>query len=228
MQLLLILSIIIFVLILLLSKQNMFYSTSFNFQKDDKGKLKIYDECKFTGDGFFEDHEIGECSVAHQIIPYCNNVLEIGGGAGKVSHAINTLLAKRNLETKHVVVEPGSDGVGNHGDVHIYENKRKFNDKYTIVKKLCNDLTMDDLAPLHGHPDCLYTDCEGCLHGFFETAIGKYVLDNVRFIVNEMDGFILNSDDSKMTDLWKSKGFILLTKGYGCGIACDTDVWYRQ
>uniref|UniRef100_A0A6C0I9W9 Methyltransferase n=1 Tax=viral metagenome TaxID=1070528 RepID=A0A6C0I9W9_9ZZZZ len=195
---------------------------------DSSNKMRLYDECKFTGVGFNEAHEHGECSMAHQIIPLCKNVLEIGGGAGKVSHAINTLLSKRNLETKHVVVEPGSIGLGNHGDVNIYENKKNFNDKYTIIKKLCEDLTMDDLHVLEGPPDCLYTDCEGCLHKFFTTDIGKYVLDNVRFIVNEMDGMILKIDDATIVELWKKNGFVLVGSGYGCGTDCETQVWYRQ
>ena len=31
--------------------------------------IKIYEECKFSGDGFSFGHELGECSIAFQIIP---------------------------------------------------------------------------------------------------------------------------------------------------------------
>jgi hypothetical protein len=199
-----------------------------NFILDDNGKFKIYDECKFSGEGFNEDHEIGECSVAIQIIPLCNNVLEIGGGAGKVSHMINSVLAKRNLETQHIVVEPGSDGFGHHGDEKIYINKNNFNDKYTIVKKLCNDLTFDDIKILDNPPDCLYTDCEGCLKDCQETPFFKYVLDNVRFIINEMDGFIQsNEHDDHIRNIWILHGFKKIGVGYGCGLSCNTEIWSK-
>lgn len=49
----------------------------------------IDDRCYFSGNGFGKNHEIGECSLAYSIIPKVENVVEIGGGAGKVSHVIN-------------------------------------------------------------------------------------------------------------------------------------------
>ena len=67
----------------------------FNFILDNNYKLKIYDNCKFSGYGFDDNWEIGECSIANQVIPYCKNVLEIGGGTGKVSHIINQILKKK-------------------------------------------------------------------------------------------------------------------------------------
>ena len=82
---------------------------------------------------------------------------------------------------------------------------------------------MEDLSVLESPPDCLYSDCEGCLFEFFKTDIGKYVLNNVRFIVNEMDGH-----NDELTDLWKQNNFHKISTGYGCGEACDTDVWYKE
>ena len=43
---------------------------SFNFEYDKNQKLKLYDECKFEGYGFNKLHEIGECSISIQVIPY--------------------------------------------------------------------------------------------------------------------------------------------------------------
>ena len=71
----------------------------FNFILDNNYKLKIYDNCKFSGYGFDDNWEIGECSIANQVIPYCKNVLEIGGGTGKVSHIINQILKKKRENT---------------------------------------------------------------------------------------------------------------------------------
>ena len=197
------------------------YNSKFNFNLDNKGRLKIYDECKFSGDGFNDDWEIGECSVALQIIPYCNNVLEIGGGTGKVSHIINKELKKRGLERRHIVLEPNDENTMG-GNDNIYRNKKKFNDNYTILETYANDLTNKDLEILEGPPDCLYSDCEGCIYEFMDTEIGKYVLNNVWFIVHEMDGH-----NDKLREIWKSNGFKKLGEGWGCGVNCETDVWYR-
>ena len=197
-----------------------------DFQLDDKNRLKLMDECRFSGKEFGDDWEIGECSVAIQIIPHCRNVLEIGGGAGKVSHMINKLLGTRGLSERHVVLEPG--GEGDMGKGAIEHNKASFGDNYTIVKKYANDIDQSDLRPLNGPPDCLYADCEGCLLGFFDTEIGNYVLDNVRYIVNEMDGFTLDAEvDEKLRNIWKQAGFTKIGEGYGCGVQCETDIWYR-
>ena len=115
------------------------------------------------------------------------------------------------------------------GNNNIYKNKKKFKDKYTITEKYAENLTMDDLKILKGSPDCLYSDCEGCLYSFFNTDIGKYVLNNVRFIVNEMDGFTKGRDiDNNLRDIWMKNGFQKIGTGYGCGTSCDTEIWYKN
>ena len=215
--------IIIIIVIILLC-----YRRGFNFDLDESGKLKIYDECKFSGYGFNDDWEIGECSIAYQVVPYCNNVLEIGGGSGKVSHIINKILDKKGISNRHLVLEPNDENTMG-GNDNIYKNKQKFNDNYTILEKYAQNLTMEDLDVLDDPPDCLYADCEGCLYEFMNTDIGKYVLNNVRFIVNEMDGFTINENiDDNLRNLWKENGFKKIGVGYGCGTACETDVWFRK
>lgn len=196
---------------------------------DSKRKSEItyplVPECLFKGHGFDESFEHGECSVAFQLIPHVKNVLEIGGGAGKVSRMINQRLAD---PTRHVVVEPGSEGLGNHGDRSLQKNQMDFKDKYTIVKKFAENLVMDDLVVLQGPPDCLFVDCEGCLEVFFQTEIGKYTLRNARYIVNEMDGFVRGPEvDQQLRHLWKEYGFVLHGIGLGCGITCETEVWKK-
>ena len=215
----------IIIILILCSKQKHYTNSNiFNFINDDAGKMKIYDSCKFSGDGFINSHEIGECSVAVQVIPLCKNVLEIGGGSGKISHMINSILQKRGLGNKHIVMEPGDGGTGNHGDVHIYNNKKNFNDKYTILKKFANDLTMRDLQILDNKPDCLYVDCEGCLHAFFETEIGKYCLQNARFVVNENDSFVIGKKQEDLSNILKKFSFNKISVGYGCGVNCETEI----
>jgi hypothetical protein len=191
----------------------------------------IKDECKFSGSGFNRNHELGECSLAFQVIPYCESVLEIGGGAGKVSHMINILL-KNPL--KHVVIEPGKGGRGNHGDEHLWKNQKYFNDKYTIIKKYANDLVTDDLKMLGDNgPECLYVDCEGCLLSFLtDSTIGKTILKSkkLKYIVNEMDGFTskIPEHDEKLKTLLSNNGFVIHAKGAGCGVKCETLVWKKH
>lgn len=211
-------TLLLFIIIYIKKKE---YFIKETFQLDNKGKFKIYEECKFSGMGFNNDHEIGECSVAYQIIPLCTKVLEIGGGAGKVSHIINKILSNKGYEKQHVVVEPGDGG---HKD-HIYINKKKYNDKYTIVKKYINDITMDDLKELNGNPDCLYVDCEGCLNKFQNTQIGKYILNNVTYIVNEMDSSIVGNEELRKQ--WTKLNFERIGVGYGCRTSCDTEIWKK-
>jgi len=220
----------IIILLILLVLLIWYYNRNikFNFNLDNNNKLKIYDNCKFSGYGFDDNWEIGECSIANQIIPYCKNVLEIGGGTGKVSHKINQVLKKRRREYRHLVLEPNDENTMG-GNNNIYKNKKKFNDKYTILEKYAENLTTDDLKILKGPPDCLYSDCEGCLYSFFNTDIGKYVLNNVRFIVNEMDGFTKGEDiDNNLRNIWNSNSFKKIGTGYGCGISCDTEIWYKD
>tara|TARA_Y100000389_G_scaffold129835_1_gene127282 strand:+ start:1634 stop:2335 length:702 start_codon:yes stop_codon:yes gene_type:complete len=180
----------------------------------------IDDRCYFSGNGFGKNHEIGECSLAYSIIPKVENVVEIGGGAGKVSHVINTLLTDK---TQHIVVEPGVGGRGNHGDEHLKNNKKRFDDQYTIIKKFADDLVMSDLDVLKNKPQCLYVDCEGCLNSFMSKPVGKYLLKNVEFIVNEMDGH-----NDKIRNTCKQNGFELYMIGYGCGKRCKTEVWKKK
>ena len=97
--------------------------------------------------------------------------------------------------------------------------------KYLALKKYACDITHEDLKIFKEKPDCLYIDCEGCLLDFLNTYIGKYLLNNVRYIVNEMDG---NNDE--ICKLLTKNKFTKIGTGYGCGekLACDTKVWYRQ
>jgi hypothetical protein len=193
-----------------------------NFEVDKTNKFELKDECYFDGNGFDKNHEVGECSVSIQIIPLVKNVIEIGGGAGKVSHMINKILSNRNLQTQHVVVEPGEGAIGNHGNEKIYANKEMFNDKYTIIKKFCGDLVIDDIKIFNDPPDCLYVDCEGCLKDCQITPFFKYVLTNVRYIVNEMDGH-----NDIIREQWKLYGFKQIGVGYGCGTGCETEIWSK-
>ena len=220
------LCVLIFILLFLIFKKSENFSQleKHNFKYDDNNKLKIYDECKFSGEGFDLNHELGECSIALQIVPLVKNVLEIGGGAGKVSHMINKILKERNLQKNHIVIEPGVDGNSPHKD-KIYLNKKKFNDEYTVKKKLAEDLTSDDLDFV---PDCLYVDCEGCLHKFFETDIGKYCLKNARYLVNENDSFVIKKKQQDLRDILTNYGFNKLAIGYGCNTGCETEVWYKD
>ena len=44
-------------------------TNEFNWELDKKGRMKIYDKCKFKHKGVKTlNHEIGECSVAMQVI----------------------------------------------------------------------------------------------------------------------------------------------------------------
>jgi hypothetical protein len=185
------------------------------FITDQKNRLNIYEECKFFNNSP-NDEEVGECSVAHQIIPLVKNVIEFGGGSGKVSNTINNLL-KDN--TQHIVMEPAPRFS------LLMDNRRKLNNKYLALHKNAEDLTYKDLEILKEKPDCLFIDCEGCLLKFLNTDIGKYILNNVRFIVNEMDG-----NNEALRKLWSENNFTKIGTGYGCGsqMKCDTEVWFRE
>ena len=69
----------------------------------------------------------------------------------------------------------------------------------------------------------MFVDCEGCLSDFFTTDIGKFLLLNVRYVVNEMDG-----NNSVITESLVKYGFRKLNQGYGCGTACVTEVWAKN
>ena len=94
---------------------------------------------------------------------------------------------------------------------------------------MAENMDFSDLSPLNGPPECLYVDCEGCLEDFHKTELGKYVLSNVRFIVNEMDGFARRPTlDNELRVVWKSYGFKKIGAGYGCyKNSCDTEVWSK-
>ena len=187
---------------------------------------RINDKCYFSGSGFDKNHEVGECSLAFEVIPKVKSVLEIGGGTGKVSHIINTLLADK---TQHIVIEPGVGGNGNHGDEHLWKNREAFGDQYTIVKKYVNELTKEDLKVLKTDVECLYVDCEGCLLSFLkDTELGKNMLKQVKYVVNEMDGFTNNAThDPDLIKLLADNDFVIDLVGYGCGISCKTNVWKK-
>lgn len=177
--------------------------------------IPLNDKCNFDGYQFSKNHENGECSVAYFIIPLVSNVIEIGGGTGKISHVINSLLKDK---TQHIVIEPGDW----YGDV-LMQNKSYFDDKYTIVSKKAEDVILNDLSVLNSLPNCLFVDCEGCLKEFFKTTTGHYILSHVKYIVNEMDG---HNDD--LRTLWSTNGFVLKHTGSGCDGRCSTEVWVRD
>lgn len=203
----------------------------FNFDLDDQGKLKIFEECKeFNSVKGNPYDEFGECSVAIQLIPFCKNVIEIGAGKGKVSHMINKMLSLRGLETQHIAIEMGN------GRFRMLERtKRKYGDKFTPIKKNVMQLVDSDYAVFNEKPDCLFVDCEGCLHEFQTTDIGKNIFKSVRFIVNEMDsspcppGCDIDEElNDELRSSWKSMGFVKIAEGYGCKDKCACDVWFRD
>jgi hypothetical protein len=225
----------------------------FNLQLDSKGRC-IQDERSLFASPLLDSkgrpvypikHESGECSVAVQFAPYFKNVLEIGGGAGKVSHVINKILAERNIEDQHVVLEVDP------GRLHWLEKHKKFfNDKFTILDKSASDLSREDLERLNGPVDCIFADCEGCLLHFGRTKIGEQIINEARFIVNEMDGrrppklFRYNDDaaeegtaediesgkqiDDILRGMWQQAGYSILACGTGCGGRWYTEVWYKD
>jgi hypothetical protein len=198
---------------------------------DSQKRMKIYNECFFSGFGFNDNHEVGECSSALQIAKHCKNVLEIGGGTGKVSHVINKELKKTGKEYQHLVVEPYLPDMKDdrlrlvnpglyYEKQDLRKNQRKFNDKYSITHKAAQELVIEDFDVLNGPPDCIISDCEGNLFFFQQTPAGKYALDNARFIINEMDGH-----DEYIREQWRKHGFEFIAMGYGCGTNCDTEFW---
>ena len=207
-----------------LKKNNKKMKDKFNFDLDEHGKLKIFEECKefhsVKGNPY---DEFGECSVAVQVVPLCKNVIEIGAGKGKVSHMINKMLSLRGLETQHIAIELGPGAFK-----MLNRTRKKFGDKYTPLKKNVNDLTHVDLEVFNEPPDCLFVDCEGCLHKFQTTDIGKSILKSVRFIVNEMDSHHAGKCNDELRSSWKSMGFNKIADAYGCGAECECDVWFRD
>lgn len=189
------------------------------FQVDKFNKLKLSNDCLFSGYGFDPTHELGECSTLSQIMPRIKSVLELGGGAGKISHYINSHLRNPQL---HVVVEPGTGAPGNHGDLKLLKNKSRFNDKYTIVKKYGHDLNLTDLSAVGGKPELLVSDCEGGLYQFLKSNIWNSIKEHVKMVINEMDGH-----NDEIRRLLLQHGYVHFVNGYGCGTACDNEVWVR-
>ena len=192
----------------------------YSFKLDKYGLLNIDDRCRFSGIGFDEEHEIGECSIALQIIPFCNGVIELGGGWGKVSHMINKILSERDLQDRHLVFESSQEKV----DDFLSKNKKLFGDRYSIANKSASHINIDDLSIFDPYPDCLYVDCEGCLYDFQKTKLGRDLLQNsIKFIVNEMDG-----NNKLIKNQWSRYGFRMIARGYGCVDKCLTEVWYKE
>lgn len=96
------------------------------------------------------------------------------------------------------------------------------------MNKYADNLTHKDLEIFKEKPDCLFIDCEGCLLKFLNAPIGKYILNSIRFIVNEMDGGV--SRDNELRKLCTQNNFTKIGTGYGCGesLSCNTEVWYRD
>ena len=203
------------------------FASSIKFKLDSNNFIKLSDECRFEGLGFNESWEIGECSMATQLIPHCLRVLEIGGGFGKVSHVINRILRQRSIGSQHVVVE----GLEKRVKQYLSKNKENFKDEYTILNKKTTELKSLDLSVLKGAPDCLFVDCDNCLLQFLNTEIGNEVLGSVKFIANEMDG-----SNKLLQKLWSERGFRKVADSYGCSHArpcgeeiheCVSELWEK-
>ena len=76
-------------------------------------------------------------------------------------------------------------------------------------------------------PDCLFVDCEGCLHKFFDTEISKHCLKSTRFVVNEQDSLLLK-DIKDLHKTLENSGFTLIAKVSGCGTSCLTDIGIKK
>jgi hypothetical protein len=160
----------------------------------------------------------------------CKSVLEIGAGSGKVSHYINKNLKDR---TRHYVVEPGEGHVGA-GDQHKYLrlNRNKHHDKYHIDNRAILDIPLKDIHDKIGKIDCIVSDCEGCTLEYYKK--NPEILNETKYIINEMDGHVTNNSDQELRDLWKKNGFTHIDTGCGCGsgvtegeCGCDTEIWKR-
>ena len=193
---------------------------------DKEGYTRHFNNFRSSGesclDNSFEGtsgpfHEIGECEFTKKYVGRCKNVLEIGGGTGKVSHYINQELKDKK---KHYVVEP-SIGMGVKFGKHIENNKRNHNDQYHIDKRKINDIPLWEIeSKLGGKIDCIISDCEGCSLRFYEN--NPEVLRSVSMIQNEMDG-----NNEELRKLWKNAGFKHEDTGFGCGIKCVTEMWVK-
>lgn len=183
--------------------------------------IKLNPLCVDTSfEGIQPDGEQGECSVAIEIAPRCENVLEIGSGSGKVSSFIN-----RNLKdpAKHIVLDRCLSTPYTTHNNHII-NKQKHNDKYTSISKLVTDLTIldvRDILPIN----CVISECEICLLTFFNSYIGNQVLNSAKIIVKikERD----SKYNEKIESILYNNDFVHTNTGYGCGIDCDTNIYTK-
>lgn len=175
---------------------------------------------KITGigiDSSFEgvgpDHEQGEAEMAHKYMSSCKNILEVGGGSGKISHYLN-----RNFKnpTAHYVVEPGEWDWAN----HLNKNKEKHNDQYYIDTRKIEDIPLEEIENKIGEIDCIVSDCEGCMFNFYKE--NPKVMKKTRLIMNEMDGH-----NDELRKLWSTNDYTYLVKGNGCGVNCDSDLWIK-
>lgn len=165
-------------------------------------------------DGVSPDWEQGEAEMAHKYMGSCKNILEVGGGSGKVSHYLN-----RNLKNPeaHYVVEPSVWDIGN----HLAKNREKHSDKYFLDKRKINDIPLSDIEKKIGPVDCIVSDCEGCMLDFYKH--NPRVFTTASKIMNEMDGH-----NQELRSLWSKNGYNYLVKGCGCGgCGCDTDLWVK-
>ena len=164
--------------------------------------------------GVSPDWEQGEAEMADKYMGSCRNILEVGGGSGKVSHYLN-----RNLKNPqaHYVVEPSVWDIGN----HLAKNREKHNDRYFLDKRKINDIPLSDIEKQIGPIDCIVSDCEGCMLDFYKQ--NPQVFTTASKIMNEMD-----SHNEELRSMWSKNGYNYLVKGCGCGgCGCDTDLWVK-
>lgn len=164
--------------------------------------------------GVPKDWEQGEAEMAHKYMGSCKNILEVGGGSGKVSHYLN-----RNLRNPkaHLVVEPSVWDIGN----HIADNRDSHKDQYLLDKRKITDIPLSEITEKIGPVDCIVSDCEGCMLDFYKK--NPHVFATASKIMNEMDGH-----NPELRKMWSDHGYTYLVKGCGCGgCGCDTDLWVR-
>ena len=53
-------------------------------------------------------------------------------------------------------------------------------------------------------------------------------LKSTRFIVNEIDSFVIGKDIQELRDLFTKSDFSKIGVGYGCGTDCETEIWYKN
>ena len=112
--------------------------------------------------------EYGERQLARLFVPGCQNVLELGGGSGSVSGAIQEALRKGGRQANHVVVQPREDASAMGGGASaLVANRDACGDEYTVVDHYLQPGASFEFDG-GGGVDCAVVDCEGCLDGEFE------------------------------------------------------------